>query len=224
MRQLAIFAKYWEPGQVKTRLAPAIGARAASRLYRACLTALLRRFAASAEQLRLIYAPADRHVEFANLAGAAWQLRAQGEGDLGQRMARHLAAALQAGAKRVVLIGSDSPDLPSEYIAQAFDALKRSPVVLGPTADGGYYLVGVSGTVPPIFSGIAWSSPAVWSQTLRGLEQAGCPYTVLPEWYDVDEAADLVRLRDELAAQGPLEQPLQELLTAVRNALGTAEI
>ncbi|MCY2993337.1 MAG: TIGR04282 family arsenosugar biosynthesis glycosyltransferase [Planctomycetota bacterium] len=220
MKQLAIFAKYWEPGQVKTRLAAAIGYREASRLYQAFLTTLLRRFAKSAEQAVLVYTPLERRAEFAHIAGKAWELRPQEEGDLGQRMARYFSAALRAGANRVVLIGSDSPHVPSEYIAQAFDALNESPVVLGPTSDGGYYLVGASGAVPPIFSGVAWSSPAVWSQTLRLLEQAGCPFAVLPEWYDVDQVDDLVRLQDELQVQSPLELPLQELLTAVRIALG----
>ena len=74
--------------------------------------------------------------------------------------------------------------------------------------------------MPPIFFGVAWSSPAVWLQTLSLLEQAGCPFAVLPEWYDVDEVDDLVRLQDELEVQRPLELPLQELLAAVRIALG----
>ena len=220
MKQLAIFAKYWEPGQVKTRLAAAIGHGEASRLYQAFLTTLLQRFAESAEQAVLVYTPPERRAEFAMIAGEAWELRPQGEGDLGQRMARYFGAAFRAGANRVVLIGSDSPHVPSEYVAQAFDALNESPVVLGSTSDGGYYLVGASGAVPPIFSGIAWSSPAVWSQTLRLLEQAGSPFAVLPEWYDVDQVDDLVRLQDELQVKTPLELPLQELLAEIRIALG----
>jgi rSAM/selenodomain-associated transferase 1 len=223
MRQLAIFAKYWEPGQAKTRLAATIGHDQASRLSQVFLTTLVRRLAGSAEQAVLVYTPPERRQEFAALAGPAWELRPQDRGDLGHRMARYLSAALATGASPVVLLGSDSPHVPAAYIAQAFDALRHVPVVLGPTTDGGYYLVGVAGAVPPIFSGITWSSPAVWSQTRTRLEQAGCPFSVLPEWYDVDQADDLLRLHDDLALEPSLEPALQDLLTAVRRALDTHE-
>jgi glycosyltransferase A (GT-A) superfamily protein (DUF2064 family) len=127
------------------------------------------------------------------------------------------------GAQQVVLIGSDSPTLPRDFIQQAFDELRRHEVVLGPTDDGGYYLIGLSrGTwprltetqvrvserlahvtsepyrVPPIFDDMPWSTPQVWPETIRRLDERGHSYAILPAWYDVDEPRDLKRLRDEL--------------------------
>ena len=95
------------------------------------------------------------------------------------------------GFVRVVIIGSDSPTLPVEYIEQAFDALARAPVVLGPARDGGYYLIGLAtGVLPPIFSDMPWSQPTLFNATRQRLSDAEIPLSVLPEWFDVDQLAD----------------------------------
>jgi rSAM/selenodomain-associated transferase 1 len=220
MEELAIFAKYWEPARVKTRLAAAIGAEAASQVSLAFLIALLRRLADSAPRRVVAFTPAERRDEFARLAGDAWSLQAQGDGDLGARLDRYFTAAFRRGVERAVVIGSDSPTVPASYLARAFELLRERPVVLGPTMDGGYYLVGAAQRVPPIFSGIDWGSTAVWQQTIQHLQQAGCPFAELPEWYDVDEVDALARLRRELQSQSLGDSPLAELLQAVRQALG----
>ena len=82
----------------------------------------------------------------------------------------------------MVLIGSDSPTMPAQFIDDAFAALDSDPVVLGPSRDGGYYLVGAAGQVPPIFTEIDWSTPAVWRQTVDRLGKAGCRFAELPPW------------------------------------------
>jgi uncharacterized protein len=220
MDELAIFSKYWEPAQAKTRLAAAIGAEAASQVALALLTALLRRLADSAPRRVIVFTPTERRAEFAQLAGDAWSLHLQGDGDLGARLERYFTAAFRQGARRIIVIGSDSPTVPAAYLARAFELLRDRPVVLGPTTDGGYYLVGASQQVPPIFTGIDWGSPAVWRQTVQRLRHAGCPFAELPEWYDVDEVDDLARLRRELEGQPQPDAPLTDLLRAVRRALG----
>jgi rSAM/selenodomain-associated transferase 1 len=206
---LGVFAKYWLPGAVKTRLAAHVGNEGAAALYKQFLKATLHRTRGVAQRRVLAFTPAGRRHEFAALAGSGWQCEPQAEGDLGTRMRRFFAEQLAeevssageertaAARRRVVLIGSDSPTIPVPFIQQAFAILDQVPLVLGPTPDGGYYLVGAAGRVPPIFGGIEWSTPQVWRQTVESLAAAGRPFARLPEWYDVDEPADLLRLREE---------------------------
>lgn len=223
MDQLGVFAKYWEPGHVKTRLAAMIGSEASSRLYLALVRCLLHRLAGLADRRVLAFTPAERRGEFAAVAGDAWQLEPQVEGDLGERMRHYFEQAHRSGARRVVLLGSDSPNVPLAYVAQAFELLEQKPVVIGPSADGGYWLLGTSRPDPPIFDRIAWSTEAVFQQTTRRLDTAAWPYAVLQPWYDVDELADLVRLRKDLHDAGltgddatwrPLRRAVEEALAA----------
>jgi len=198
--QLHMFAKYWAPGSVKTRLARAIGAAAASRLYREMLVTLLRRLDQLADRRVLVYWPPERMSSFAAVAGSRWCLEPQVEGDLGARMKQHLAHCLASGARRVVLIGSDSPTLPTARIREAFSLLRDYPLVLGPTHDGGYYLIGLRDILPPVFEGVAWGTPQVWPDTIRRLQASGHPHAELTPWYDVDDQADLQCLRAEVGA------------------------
>lgn len=197
--QFGIIAKYWQPGEVKTRLAIELGAEPAAELHRACLQTLLHRFAQIGDRRVLAFTPADRGPQFATSAGAQWQLEPQSDGDLGRRIERHFESAFAAGATRAVLIGSDSPTLPEPMVAEAFGRLAGADAVVGPSDDGGYYLVGLSRPISRLFDGIAWSTPAVWPQTVERLKAAACRYHVLAPWYDIDTSADLARLRAELA-------------------------
>jgi len=194
---LGIFAKHWTPGLVKTRLAATLGKGRAAEVQRLFVQTLLNRFCIAADSQILAFDPPASENEFQTAAGPAWQLQPQGGGDLGQRMAAFFAAGL-ARARRVVLIGSDSPDLPASFVAEAFKALNEVDVVLGPAADGGYYLVGARGSVPPIFSEISWSTADVWSQTIAQLAASRLRWHELPRWYDVDTPDDLARLRNAL--------------------------
>ncbi len=224
MNQLGVFAKYWLPGAVKTRLAAVVGPRRASQLYLAFLEALLRRCESLDARRTLVYSPESRSGEFQELVGqSSWTLRPQGGGDLGRRLERYLSASFASGAQRVAVIGSDSPNLPLDYVRQAFERLRDHPVVLGPASDGGYYLVGASGAVPPIFDDITWSTDSVWRQTTARLERARIPFAELPAWYDVDDANDLARLRAELAAHGENRAgPLAALHQRIDELLGEA--
>ncbi len=185
--QLGVFAKYWQPGAVKTRLAATIGDAGASRLYKQFVKTLLCRFDTIADRRVLAYAPADTREEFVDLAAGRWELTPQADGNLGQRMSAFFHAALASGSQRVVLIGSDSPTLPVLLVREAFSQLESHDVVLGPSDDGGYYLIGAAGQVPAVFDQITWSTPRVWPQTIERLEHAGVRYFVLPPWYDVDD-------------------------------------
>jgi hypothetical protein len=221
MRELGMFAKFWAPGEVKTRLAAAIGLEPAARLHRAFLQTLVERFAGAGDRRTLVFSPAHKRAEFQTLGAASWRLQPQPAGDLGRRMQVYFESAFAAGAERVVLIGSDSPTLPASYVESAFELLQGRPVVLGPAADGGYYLVGASRKPPPIFEGVAWSQPSVFAETAEKLAAARLEFATLPGWYDVDAVEDLRRLHDELSAGAEESAATLALRRAVDQALGT---
>ncbi len=202
-KQLGVMAKYWRPGAVKTRLAATIGPRRAAEIYRAILTTTLRRMSTVEARRVVAYAPADSRTEFAELVGREWGLQSQGGGDLGQRMERFFRIALENGRDRIVLIGSDSPSLPPDLVVESFEQLNHADVVLGPSEDGGYYLIGIKGRIPPMFQDIPWSSDRVWKTTVQLLTDHQCPFVELPRWYDVDEYEDLVRLWAQLNGELP---------------------
>lgn len=215
-----IFAKYWQPGRVKTRLAEHVGPQTASEVYLFLLRTLLMRCQACGQQRVVAISPPQHLREFESLVGGHYQLTTQAAGDLGTRIHSFFEQAFQSGATRVVLIGSDSPDLPTKFIDQAFAALNDARVVLGPAEDGGYYLVGMRPPAVEMFSEITWSTNQVWEQTLQRLTELGIEPAILPPWYDVDEIADLARLRDSLrsnAAPLPIEAELLQKLDEVLN-------
>ncbi len=219
MNELGLFAKHWRPGAVKTRLAAEIGAVPASEVYRAFVEALLQRCSRLADRRVLAVWPPESEREFRQLATGQWQVTRQSDGDLGQRMFAYFSQAFEGGAQRVVLIGSDSPTLPIEFVDQAFRLLHDASIVIGPSDDGGYYLVGAAGEVPPIFDGIAWSQPTVWEQTIERVAESGRSFAELPAWYDVDHLDDLRRLRRELHDMNDREPAYDKLLQSVETAL-----
>jgi rSAM/selenodomain-associated transferase 1 len=216
-RRVGVFAKYWQPGATKTRLGRVIGDERAGRLSQIFLATLLQRLAALPGDKQLWFSPHEREAEFAELAGPVWTLVCQGEGHLGERLCRFFATAAHDGVGRSIAVGSDSPTLPVEFILQAFDNLVRYRVVLGPSDDGGYYLLGIAGFSPPIFDGISWGTPSVWPETVARLAELQLPFAELPRWYDVDQVGDLDRLAEELA--GSADQDLAVLRQVVAEIL-----
>jgi uncharacterized protein len=219
MREFGVFARHWTPGEVKSRLAVAIGPDRAAEVYRASLEVTLERFTAAGDRRTVVYTPPKRREAFAPWGQRGWLLRAQGEGDLGERMRQYFDAAFATGAQRVILIGSDSPTLPESHVAQAWDALLTAPVVLGPADDGGYYLVGLSRPLPGLFASIPWGTSAVWPRTQQRLAELGVNGAALPGWRDFDDLADLQRLRVELAQLAPHAPVYQALARAIEQAL-----
>jgi rSAM/selenodomain-associated transferase 1 len=202
---LAIMAKAPREGQVKTRLRGALGSRRATALY-ACMLADTFGLAARARSERgglrvaLCYAPEDAAAELAAMGLGYDRAFAQRGADLGARLANCFRDALGAGAEAVVVAGADSPTLPVERVAEAFDALAGgADVVLGPTEDGGYYLVGARRLHEPLFRDVAWSTDRVLAVTLERARSHGLGVRLLEPWYDVDEPADLDRLRRDAA-------------------------
>ncbi len=188
---LVVFAKFPEPGKVKTRLAADIGAAAAADLYREFLFLTLETATALRDtDVVIAFSPADRLPQFEQLIARDCRFVPQPEGDLGRRMERVFAEFLQE-YKRAVIIGTDSPTLPAAYLRQAFSALEGSDVVFGPTEDGGYYLVGLRAPQPLLFAGIPWSTDAVLEATLERARESALAVHLLPTWHDIDTLADL---------------------------------
>lgn len=204
-----MFAKYWRAGDVKTRLGAAIGLPAAAAVHRQFVQTAVRRFRAVGDQRVLAYSPADGTAAFAELAGEAWRLQPQATGNLGDRLAYYFAHELSGGGASALVIGSDSPNLPIEYLQQAFRQLQDCDVVIGPADDGGYYLIGLNAPCDQLFVDIAWSTSAVFAQTLARCEALGLRTSTTPTWYDVDTQDEFNRLRADLSA----EQSDSDLLT-----------
>jgi rSAM/selenodomain-associated transferase 1 len=185
---------------VKTRLAAATSPEWAARVAEAFLLDQIERLTAVSARLVLAFAPASAEKAFANLVAGRFALVSQTTGDLGDRMANFFAAQLQAGAKRVVLLGTDSPTLPLVYVEQAFQGLANADVVLGPATDGGYYLIGSARRLPPLFEHVVWSSSRVLAQTIAQLTDPSWRIALLPPWYDVDTIEDWCMLRGHVRA------------------------
>ncbi len=194
-RALLVFARDPVPGQVKTRLIPALGADAAAALYRQLLVHSLRVAAALPGVARTLWVdrpdPGTWIREAASAHGMA--LAVQCHGDLGRRMHRALETAL-AAADRAILIGSDCPGYDPHYLEAAFGALEDHDAVLGPAADGGYVLLGLRRAEPALFEAVDWGSNHVLAQTRTHLGRLGLSWAELPTLHDVDTAADLERL------------------------------
>ncbi len=199
-RILGCFCKQPIPGQVKTRLARETSPAWAGRVAHAfCLDVLDRMRGISACRL-LAYAPKEADAHFRAVVASGFQLHPQADGDLGQRMAAFFAHWLPSAPDGVVLIGTDSPTLPTSFIEQAFAALQDADVVLGPATDGGYYLIGCRGRVPAVFDGIAWGTRSVLAETVQRLESLDVRLALLPPWYDVDTLDDWKMLVGHVAA------------------------
>src|SRR5262245_7949801 len=143
-RVLGIFAKRPHPGEVKTRLATATDAAFAARLAEAFLRDVLDRCRALDARRLLLYAPAEEEAWF-RAAAPDWKLAPQAHGDLGERLAAFFADQATPPGRRVVALGTDSPNLPLDWVRTAFTLLDSADVVLGPALDGGYYLIGCRG-------------------------------------------------------------------------------
>ena len=189
-RVLGLFAKKPIPGQAKTRLAATTTPAWAVQVAEAALRDTVGRLAGIDAERVLGYTPVGAEPYFADLVHEQFVLQPQSAGDLGHRMAAFLAAQFQQGAGKAVLLGTDSPTLPVEFIEEAFCRLEHADVVLGPATDGGYYLVGCAGKVPPIFEGMTWGGSSVLADTVRRLADAAWRLALLPPWYDLDTLED----------------------------------
>jgi rSAM/selenodomain-associated transferase 1 len=191
---LIIFAKKPAPGQVKTRLCPPLSPEDAARLYQGFLDDTLAEMERLPElTLALAYAPAGARSFFQDLVPPGVSLFPQEGEDLGERMARAFAWGFDAGCDLVLLRGSDTPDLPGAVVLEAATVLGQglAQVALGPSLDGGYYLMGLKALHPELFRELAWSGATVLADTLERARRLSLPVHLLPGWRDIDNFRDL---------------------------------
>jgi hypothetical protein len=228
---LVIMAKAPIAGNVKTRLIGALDADAAANLYAAFLCDTF----AMAEEIRdeleaeaeaeeidyllsviLCYTPQEQEEAFESIEREGSLMMPQRGRDLGERLQNCFDDLLSAGYENVVIIGGDSPTLPGEYLLDAFDSLdNESAVVIGPTPDGGYYLIGMRRFHRQLFDGIFWGTDQVLMQTQQRASQLHLEVTLLPEWYDVDTPTDLERLKRELRETSQIAVHTRKFLRSV---------
>jgi rSAM/selenodomain-associated transferase 1 len=219
---LAVFAKYWEPGEVKTRLGATIGAPAAAAIHREFLREILHLFCDTADVRTLVFWPPERKAEFQEFVPSQWGLSCQSIGDLGSKLSTFMKSRFSAMRERVVVIGADSPDLPRDFLGEAFERLREHRVVLGPSLDGGYYLVGQNSYLP-IFDDIAWSTDSVFSQTVDILRRRGIDHSVLKPWEDVDNLPSLLSLQRRLG-ENAADPKQARLFERLRTILGSVAV
>jgi hypothetical protein len=194
MKTLVIFAKYPAPGKVKTRLGAQIGYQLAADLYELFIEKTLGVASrCGADQILIAYEPVERAEDFKEILPAGTKVFAQCGFDLGDRMYNAFQHVLSEGALSTVIIGSDSPTLPTQFIDAAFEKLQLYDLVVGPADDGGYYLIGANLAHQGIFSEMEWSAPTVLSNTLERANELRLSNYLLPKWYDVDDVESLKR-------------------------------
>lgn len=193
--RIVVFAKAPRPGEVKTRLIPALGARGAAALAANMLAHTLAMAAgAGLGEVELCASPPPDDAAWQGVAlPTAVRRTAQGEGDLGARMAGAARRVLAAG-ERVLLIGTDCPGLDADVLGAAARALDEAEAVLVPSCDGGYVLLGLRRFDPTLFADIAWSTPSVAEVTRARLSALGWPCRTLPALRDIDLPEDLAHL------------------------------
>ena len=215
---LIIFAKAPFEGKVKTRLAADIGSEAATGLYRAFVEDLLFTLSHTGYPIQIHYWPPDAGIEMTTWLGADYEFLPQSGGDLGERMASAFASAFSKNAKQAVLVGTDFPDLPSLIIHDAFNALSTHDAVIGPSNDGGYFLIGFTrhGFLPDVFQGIQWGTPSVFSETVKIFKKKQHAVHILPEWWDIDTHGDLLefiyRQKKSIGSKAPRTTRLINML------------
>lgn len=190
---IVVFAKYPQKNKVKTRLAKTLGAESAAALYGYFVESTVSNVRKTGADVFMNITPENTLGEFKKWLGEGLFYMAQEGGDLGERLSSAFKALFGKGYKKVVALGADTPDLPLEFIAGAYDSLSYSDAVIGPAEDGGYYLIGLRDRAlcPKLFGNIEWGTGTVFDDTVGLLEKNNASYAVFPEWQDIDTAGDL---------------------------------
>jgi uncharacterized protein len=203
-----MFVRSPQKGTVKTRLTAVLDEGTVLGLYRCFGSDLLEMLRHTAFGLRISFYPADAGTKVADWLGWGYVYVAQEGKDLGERLEKAFLTAFANGFQRVVIIGSDIPDLPSEMVEEAISSLASHDAVIGPATDGGYYLIGFSAArfLREAFAGVNWGTSTVFQRTMDALSKHGVSVHLLPRWPDIDTYEDLVTFvqRHELTAEGRL--------------------
>lgn len=201
-------AKVPVAGTVKTRLAPFLSSEKCAELATAFLLDAERKAKSICKKTILAYSPADQTDVLGDILRFENILIEQTGATLGERMSNAFEFAFAAKSDAVVMIGTDSPTFSADFIELAFEYLEnKADVVLGKSADGGFYLIGLQRkNYPELFENVVWSSPSVFAQTIANAAQLNLRLKEIPAWYDVDTPDDLLILRDEILGDKPAQK------------------
>ena len=200
---LGLLVKDPQPGTVKPGLAEVLGAPTAAKLYRSSIMDLCERFARLSVESRIIcYGPRGTRKSVELLASRHWRMLQQQGSTRGQVLANLFENAFRMGRQRVVVLVTDCPTVPDGFIIEAFDRLLIDDVVLGPTTEGGVYLVGMSLERPEMLVGFDWEAPGVFDTLVDRAEAFGLILGLVPHWYEVNDRAGLDRLAGHIRALG----------------------
>jgi hypothetical protein len=196
-RCLILFVKYPEKGRVKSRLICNDNAQFTANLYGHFVDDLLSALSLGIFQMKIAFDPPGRYDDMKKRFGEQYEYIPQRGNDLGERMSDAFGTCFSEGFRSAILIGSDCPDLPLDLIQEAFDALESGhEVVIGPSIDGGYYLIGFRKDTfnTGIFKNINWGEKSVYESTVKRLGDERCLVYIAPAWRDIDSIADLEAL------------------------------
>lgn len=197
---VAVMVKAPRAGEVKTRLVPPLREADAVSLA----TSLVRDTVLNAQlvlsSVLIAYAPRDARIDLEPILQPGLLWFEQDGDNLGERLASLVEHCSSLSFSPVVILGADSPTLPNTFLQEALNVLasREADISLGPTEDGGYYLVGLQSPVPGLFHNIDWSTPSVYEQTAANAAKLNLRLHQLSCWYDIDTPPDLKRLRDEM--------------------------
>lgn len=200
---LIIFVKYPQAGFVKTRLSKTIGKQSAALLYKLFVETIIATTKDIFFKRIIFFTPPSKRKEFVKWLGKDLEFFPQRGNNLGRKMSNAFKEVFKHGAKRVAIIGTDSPLIDNRIIRKAFSILETKRCVVGPSLDGGYYLLGLSGFYRQIFEGIDWGTDRVFRQTLNSIKKLSIKYSILGKHFDVDDMEGLDRLNKRLKKKLP---------------------
>jgi rSAM/selenodomain-associated transferase 1 len=213
-RCILFFVKYPEKGRVKTRLAADIGEQAAVDIYSRFVTDLLETLGKTGVDTRVCIFPSEKEAAWRDWLGDNHTWYHQHGADLGAKMENAFADAFLKGYDEVLVIGSDSPDLSVSILQASFMELGEHDMVIGPTFDGGYYLLGFKqpAFIQDVFRGISWSTEEVYKQTVAVARRHMLHYCEMPRWRDIDTVDDLREFYQEKRESGSVANGTMALL------------
>lgn len=199
MKTLIIFAKEPVKNKAKTRLSAHLSGPQRLRLYKAFLKDTLDMVKdIQCDQKIIAYDADTKDPRYLRGIAPSFAFYRQEGKDLGRKMHNAFKFAARNRASKIVIIGSDSPTLPAGYIEKAFQKLDRNDIIVGPSRDGGYYLIGLKKPCQGLFRGIKWSSDEVLEETLKSAKGLKKKMALLNKWYDIDKSEDLDYLKRDL--------------------------
>jgi rSAM/selenodomain-associated transferase 1 len=182
------------PGKTKTRLEPFLSPEQCASLHRAFIMDIYNTIKAVNADIIIYYTPERHKAMMHNILGDEVRLIPQIQGGLGERMHQGLAGCFAEGYDKCVLIGSDIPTISVGVLENAFQELNHKDVVIGPTEDGGYYLIGMKKSKKEIFDKKFYGTQTVYQNTLGSIKKAKLTYSEMPIGYDIDVYEDLMLL------------------------------